>query len=353
MMEDVPPDHTFDTPELGRRLGIDDEAWLRELAEVGPPPGGVQLPVSDEQLAATLQRLGFADPDVEEVARARPDPNRTPELWWLLERCAHRTIRSVGRWEEAAGPWPAPAHGLGAEGRCLWTYVYLATLQHVRRWHGRRGIPDEISWATLADLGRHVSRYRRRHGVSGLDSAGWLSLHFSGGIYALGRLQFNLFRLRTGRAGPRFWYEPGEPRAAEPGFRPGDPVLGMHIPESGPLDPDACDASIRCARSFFPRYFPDHWFRVITCTSWLLDDQLAGYLPPTSNIVRFQSRFRLVPGAADGDGDVFWFVYHRPPHAIDTLEPRSTLERAIVTHVRSGKHWRVRTGWLEPSSPRG
>lgn len=343
----MPAHHTLDTAELGRRLGIDDEAWLRELANSGPPPGGLRLPAGEE-LVATLRRLGLADADVEEVAGAAPDPDRAPELWWLLERCAQRTIQKVGRWEEAGGPWPAPAASLGAEGRCLWIYVYLAALPSIREWHQGRGIPDEVSWATLADLGRHVGRYRRRHGVSGLDSVGWLSLHFSGGIYALGRLQFNLFRLRTGRGGPRFWYEPDDARAAEPGFRPGDPVLGVHIPESGPLDPDACAASLRWVRSFFPRYFPEHRFRIATCTSWLLDDQLAGYLPPESNIVRFQNLFTLVPGAAGGDEDIFWFVYHQPPDAIDTLEPRTTLERAIVAHVRSGHHWRVRSGWLEP-----
>lgn len=347
IMGHVPPDQSLDTRTVGRAVGIDDDAWLQELADTGSPPGGLHLPAGEE-LVATLRQLGFADADVAEVAGAAPAPDRNPELWWLLERCAQRTIRNVGRWEEAWGPWPDPGEALGAEGRCLWIYAYLAALPHIRRWHRERGIPDQVSWATLADFGRHVGRYRRRHGVSGLDSAGWLSLHFSGGIYALGRLQFNLFRLQTGRGGPRFWYQPGDERASESGFRTGDPVLGMHIPESGPLDFDACGASLRCARSFFPRYFPEHAFRVIVCTSWLLDRQLAGYLPPASNIVRFQNRFQVVPGAAGGDHDIFWFVFHRPPDAIDALQPRSTLERAIVAHVRSGRHWRIRTGWLEP-----
>lgn len=346
-MGDMPPDPASDTGAIGRRLGIEDEGCLQELADAGPPPEGVLLPSGDE-LHRMLHRLGFDDGDREEVARAAPAPDRTPELWWLLERCAHRTIGQVGRWDqEGPAPGPAPASELGAEGRCLWIYVYLATLPHIRRWHHQRGIPDEVSWDTLSDLGRHVGRYRRRHGVSGLDSVGWLSLHFRGAIYTLGRLQFNLYRLRTGLAGPRFWYEPGDARGERPGFRPGDPALGMHIPEAGPLDPDACDASLARARTFFPRFFPEHAFRVVTCTSWLLDAQLGGVLPPESNIVRFQNRFQLVPGAADGDQDIFWFVFHRPPDAIETLAPRSTLERAIVAHLRAGSHWRVRTGWLE------
>lgn len=340
----MPPQKELDADAVGERLGIGERDWLRRLEEAGPVPGGIDLPAGPE-LRVTLTRLGVSDADQEAVVAAAPDPRRTPELWWLLERCAHRAVRRVGRWEEPSGPWPELDTSSGPEGRCFWIYVYLAVLPHVRRWHRRRGIPDAVAWATLADLGRHVARYRRRRGMTGLDSMEWLGLHFSGGIYALGRLQFNLYRL-SWRGRPRFWYRAGEPRSADPGFRPGDPALGMHIPESGPLNPDACDSSLEWARTFFPRHFPEHRFRVVTCTSWLLDDQLAEYLPGTSNIVRFQRRFELVPGAVETDEDTFWFVFHRPPAAIDDLRPGTTLERAIVTHVRSGNHWRIRTGWL-------
>jgi hypothetical protein len=173
-----------------------------------------------------------------------------------------------------------------------------------------------------------------------------MGLHFSGAIYALGRLQFNPYHLRTGPAGPLFWYEAPDPRAGEEGLRPGDPALGMHIPEAGPLTPEECDASVRAARAFYAAHFPEHRFRVITCTSWLLDDQLAEYLPATSNIMRFQRMFTLVPGAWDTNDDIVQFVFHRPASALDEVRPRTTLERAIVAHIRARRIWRLRTGWL-------
>ena len=40
------------------------------------------------------------------------------------------------------------------------------------------------------------------------------------------------------------------------------------------------------------------------------------------------------------------FVFHRIAPGIDELPQRTTLERAIVAHLRAGKHWRNRTGWL-------
>jgi hypothetical protein len=129
-------------------------------------------------------------------------------------------------------------------------------------------------------------------------------------------------------------------------FRDGEPALGIHIPESGPLTPEACDDSFAQARTFFPRHFPESATRLAICTSWLLDPQLADYLPPDSNIVRFGRRFTLVGDGSDGDADVLRFVFHRIRPNIDELPQRTTLERATVAHLRAGKHWRNRTGWL-------
>ena len=130
------------------------------------------------------------------------------------------------------------------------------------------------------------------------------------------------------------------------GLRPGDPALGVHIPESGPLTPEACDESLSTAWAFFAEHLPHHTSHVATCTSWLLDDQLADVLPETSNIVRFQSRFRMVPGARDDDDEILRFVFDRVPASLDELRPETELERAIVRRLRAGGHWRLRTGWL-------
>jgi GNAT-like C-terminal domain/N-acyltransferase N-terminal domain len=216
----------------------------------------------------------------------------------------------------------------------------------VRRWHERQGIAEDVSWATMADLGRHVARHRRRQGTTGLDTQWWIGIHFRGAMYQLGRLQFNPYRLRTGMAGPRFWYD-GEAGAARgPGFQPGDPVLGVHIPAGSGLDPDACDESFAMAGPFFRRHFPAAAGAIATCTSWLLDEQLAEHLPSSSNIVRFQRRFELVPGAAVDDDEVFAFVFDRGAESLDELPQTTELERVMVRHVRDGGHWRVRTGWL-------
>lgn len=253
----------------------------------------------------------------------------------MLERSYHLLLRELGgfRWLG----WPGLPGSFGVAGRYFWVYVFLAMLGDLERWHEARGIPRDIADATLADLGRNLARDRRLFGEGGLRTHDWLTLHFRGAIYELGRLQFNRMELRQ-------VHEIGDDSPSL--LRAGDSALGVHIPESGPLTPPACDASLGRARDFFARHFPETPVRVAVCTSWLLDPQLAEYLDPDTNIIRFQRRFRLL-GGYEGDADIVRFVFHRVgPVDLDSLPRRTTLERAIVEHLRAGRHWQNRTGWI-------
>jgi hypothetical protein len=332
---------------LDRALQLPEEfaPWLDVLEAVGPPPGGLSLP-SGSQAADQLRQLGVPEPDLGVILEALPSPDQDPELWWLLERAYHLIVRSIGDWD-AATPLPSLPSHLGVQGRCFWIFVFLAAAPAIHQWHCERGVNELISWDTLADVGRHVARFRRRTGLTGLDSQFWLALHFRGALYALGRLQFNPYRLREGQAGPLFWYDDQQAERRGSAFQRGQPTLGVHIPFGEPLDPMACDRSFQAAAPFFREHFPAAASRLATCTSWLLDEQLADYLPPTSNIVRFQRRFGLVPGAREDDDTTFLFVFDRGLAALDDLVPKTRLEHALITHVRNGGHWYMRTGWLE------
>ena len=84
------------------------------------------------------------------------------------------------------------------------------------------------------------------------------------------------------------------------------------------------------------------------CSSWLLDPQLAEYLPASSNIVRFQRRFTLIEDRAAGDNALtLRFVFGLPTDLpLDAYPQRTTLERAIIAHIRAGRDWRGGVGWL-------
>jgi GNAT-like C-terminal domain/N-acyltransferase N-terminal domain len=191
---------------------------------------------------------------------------------------------------------------------------FLVRIPEARELHRRRGLTDEESWETLQDLPRHAHLDRLLHGSPGLRKKWWVELAFSGRLFQLGRLQF-------------------EPR---------DTCLNVHIPDDGtPLSPDAVDASLARARELFPEYAS------ACCTSWLLDPQLTEYLPADSNILSFQRRFEPT-GESGVENRILEFVFYAPPDAdLDSLPQETTLQRALVGHLRSGGEWHAVAGRLD------
>ena len=125
--------------------------------------------------------------------------------------------------------------------------------------------------------------------------------------------------------------------------------MGEGADGQGAIDaraPYAAGAAERAAPAFFDRHFGIR-YPVALCTSWLLDPQLAEYLPEESNIVQFQRRFHLTSESLPGDSDILKFVFCRLDSELETLPQATALQRAVVTHLRAGRHWRVRTGWVE------
>jgi hypothetical protein len=311
--------------------------WHTHLEDIGAPPFTVTLP-SGQDLLSTLRYLEIPEEDVPHVLRLAPSPSSNPELWWFLERAVHSLVRYMG--EVPGPPRFAPLTGANhPEYRFFYVHVFIAALPHVQQYFTRRGIPETVVQATVADLGRNVRVYRKRTGQGGLGVAWWLTLHFRGMIYQLGRLQFERARLgdRAARQASRVGLK----------FRADDHVLSIHIPDFlGPMTPEACDASIAEAHTIFSTYFPDEPVVAGVCNSWLLDPQLGNYLREDSNIRRFQDRFQILPGAYNVNESIVQFVFGPTAEDLDVLPQRSSLERAVVAHLRTGKNWEGRTGWF-------
>lgn len=318
------------------QLSAEYDDFLDGLQHAAATPAA-PVPASDE-LAGLLARMGTPARDVDEIVAARPDAERDPELCWMISCARNQLVARLGSYDRMP-TWPRLPDRLGAAARYFYVYVFAAATPDVLRFHRAHGVPEEVSWATFADLGDKIGLDRRTHGSGGLRTQAWFKLHFRGVLYSLGRLQFNLLRLPD---------IPGRPDVdgAGPGARAVG--LGVHIPETGPLAPAACDASFARARPFFERTFPALRPRIAICHSWLLDPQLADYLPAGSNVVRFGRRFTLLPtDDAPGDATVLEFVFRRIDPCLDTLPQDTTLQCAIVSHLRAGKHWHARSGWLE------
>jgi hypothetical protein len=330
---------------VAKRLGLTEAhaAWLAKLDEARP--SGSMPPPDANSLPPLLAQLGVEPEDAAEVLRAMPSQAHDPELWWLLERshyllAGHLASRGVD--PEYFPPLPEAL-------RLFPVHVILVSVEAIRRRHQELGIPGDVSWETLSYLGRAMTAYRKSHGQAGIELTRWDWLRFFGWLYQVGRLEVTLYWLcaHPKEAGPLFWYDDETAERLGPGFRRGDPALSIHVPATSPLTPEACDESLRRIQTAFARAYPGEPLRVATCTSWLLDDQLAEYLPADSNILSFQRRFQLVPGARDNDTAILSFVFGAErPKELDALPQRTTLEQAVVQHLRLGRHWRLRTGRL-------
>lgn len=327
-------------------LGADDAvaSWLDHLDRIGPPREPVRLP-DGADLAEALDMLAIPHEDRPALLALRDRISSDPDLTWLLERSAgllQQHMDSIAK----LPPFPALPTTMGDLGCGFYAWVFIAMAPATRTLYRTRGIPREILWATMADVGRHFTIHRQQRETFGMAGQDWLMRHPRGVIFQLGRLQFERAPLggRTSRG----------MQAAGIACAQGEPVLAIHIPHYlGPLSPDACDDAFDRARVFFALHYPGEIYRFATCHSWLLDDQLADDLPPTSNIIRFQQRFQpaYTPGADDqGTLD---FVFRQPGRPLGELPQDTTLERAIVRHLRDGKHWHGGAGWLLLNPPIG
>lgn len=327
--------------DIREALDDDDAATVRLIEEFGRttlPTGEIALP-SAADLPAALLALAVPHEDIDAIAALLPRMSGPGERW-LLSLCVSRLEAAMG---STAGMVSLPRlrDTYDLLSRYFYVFVYLALRPALERYHAEHGVGPAVTALTLTDLGRNMAVHRWRHPtVGGFEDYDWLSIHFGGALFALGRLQFQRARLGT--------HTTAAIVAAGHDAQVGEPVLSLHIPRFyGPLTVDLVDAALDDARSFFATHFPAERYRYAVCKSWLLDPQLADYLPAGSNIRAFQDR--LTHAYTDDEPDdagTLQFVFADSTRPRSDLPRSSRLQRAIVDHLDDGGHWYSAMSWL-------
>ena len=246
-----------------------------------------------------------------------------PECSKLLQAPVTEQVRNVlaaldARW----GSFPAEGiHTLAGIDERSWHTGLLRFAATTAERLESSGISPAIIEATLADVGNQFALHRSMHGTFGMATDWWSTLHLSGSLFRIGRLQFHLHRGRDG--GP--W------------------VLGLHIPQDGPLDAASVDQSCADAAAFLARHFGDRVIDHAYCDSWLLDPYLSAHLPE-SNIAAFAARFGEVR-LRDEPGDALYFTFRAPPDVdISTLPRDSSLQSLVLKRIEAGGVWQCGKG---------
>ena len=159
--------------------------------------------------------------------------------------------------EVIAGKMPEPEKGMET------VYVLGFLADYALKINTERGIPREITVATLKDVNVWFKNYKTVTGKIGIGEWDWLWYHYTGKMFRLGRLQFHIIK------------------------KNGKDVVNTHIPQDEPLIESECVQSFDIARGFFKKYFPDNNPDRFVCSSWLLSENLTDILKAESNIVKF------------------------------------------------------------------
>ncbi len=213
----------------------------------------------------------------------------------------------------------------------LLTILFLCESAEAK--YRERGIPEKIMQATLSDILNWVGIYRAHTGKLGIASPLWMTNHLTARLFKLGRLQF--CRGTTHEPIPAL------------GICKNAPCLDIHIPAGEPLSREACLASLRMAREFFPAYFPEFDFKCFVCHSWLLDDTLRSFLGEDSNIIRFQKLFTpLTKNESEAilRYTVDWYATRETLH---TFPKKGRLAEKVAAEITRGTVFYETLGYIE------
>lgn len=335
-----------------------------------------------EVVEALLRQLQIRDEVVEYVVEALLQVAQSDALLEYFEFCNSWQSHS-----QTAGDYPPGWQALAV----------ISSFPKAMEKHRVRGIPWEITRATLADFQRDA---RGDYGCGKaweFNRLSWMRNHVSGNFFEIGRLQYIpgkfgypfrvylnskngeviSFALPGLKCTWQGWpcdgatafetilEESSEGILGNPALANGaisssvlqipagskilldvDSTVGqIHIPSGGKLDRDDCCHSLHDAKNFFQKYFPEIQIQAFCTATWLLDPELAKVLP-SSNVASFGQLFHSLALINGNDrqlrervfGDAEW----------DQCKAENSLQKAILNQHKNGGEFRSTAGFILP-----
>ncbi|MBE6600660.1 MAG: hypothetical protein E7640_05635 [Ruminococcaceae bacterium] len=209
----------------------------------------------------------------------------------------------------------------------------LPSLKYIYR---ARGYSDELFYRTMRDLLYKLNECRDVYGISGTFVAHWNQKFFTCERFALGRLQFET------RA-----YPIKEPFRDI--YKPGDTVIGCHIPSCGPLTEEAVLDSLKQAYEFFSDRLIDGKLYVY-CHSWLMYPPYIGTVfSEGSNTYKFAKLFELIKTEEDENYGDYFRVFNRmfKPEELADAPDDTGLRRRLKKFLLDGNKMGEAYGFIE------
>ena len=201
---------------------------------------------------------------------------------------------------------------------------FICLTKHTRKMYQDRFIPYEIFRNSMSDMKWKIIECYNMYGIWGTFVAFWFPRFFNLTRFALGRLQYETYSCKES-------YDNGIYH-----INPGDKVINIHIPSSGPLTKEACMESYKKAYEFYQSEFEGDVIPFV-CDSWLLYPKHTEFLPENSNILKFMEDFTIVNTKIDENYSDLWRIFQLDYHQnIDDMPQATSLQRAYVEWIKKG-----------------
>jgi hypothetical protein len=324
------------------------------MRDAAPPASTVVLEriraTTADEIAALVGALGFSTHQSATVGDAWNGFRENEEWSSLLASLVTMVEMQRGHIDATIPIWD-DLDDAGLWGQLLYFYLFALCAPGTMDFLRGAACPANVIDSTLSMLLQLSRLHEKKWRSFGVETGWWLLPILRGELIQVGSLWFHRVNLGVGNLSPDPWFDEEEAAALGVGFRPGDPSIGIHIPQDAALDPTSLDATFDEARHVIATMWPVSSRRLATCQTWMLDPQLTSYLAHDSNVLAFQRRFNVVstwaPTWADGDSSIVEFVFRSPGVALVELPRGTTLERAVHDHIERGGHWFVQPGWLD------
>jgi len=188
-----------------------------------------------------------------------------------------------------------------------------------------KGIDSDIYYDTMSFFKTVLDKDHAFYGeYSFRDTAFWYYREIAGIIYKLGELEYEM--KYTDDYSAKLFNIPQ-----------GAPLLSVHIPFKAKLIRGNLDNSYRMVKPFFKKHYPEYENAPVTCGTWLLSPALKELLPQKSNILEFQSDYKIIKTDKSND-NCFVFLFGNPGKDVNynELPENTSLRKSAKQYLING-----------------
>lgn len=215
-------------------------------------------------------------------------------------------------------------------------YIYKEIAKDTLEKYKTRNIPEEIFYNSITDIEVWANDYKEKNGVYGIKEYEWIEQTLDMKVFKLGRLQFSMADK-----------DKRKKCCSQLGVSSDKCiVIDVHIQKGEPLNFELCQKSYKMAEDFFN--VGDLKKQIIfICDSWLLSPDLKELLGETSNILDFQSQYKIIHEDKDNrqmEERVFGKIEDNPQNYV----ANTTLQRNLKEKLKLGKKFGTAIGIYSP-----